>query len=268
MRDSLAQRLACEIARQPVVPGLWLVRFEQSGDALVRFGPGTDGARAALARVDADLGRLLECFRAADLLQSSAFIITGDRSLQPLHTLAYPNVVLESIGLVTSAPGHVNVDIAAWQALVRSYGGAAVVYATEEDSAVLARRALSAEAQRTRAFRVVSAAELAPLHADPQAWFGLEAAPGYALATPSRGATLGATELRGVSGYLPTQPGSTVGFVAWGSGIRGGVRVPSMSQIDIAPTVAALLGVSLPLADGSPLIGILGATPAIGGGPR
>ena len=51
---------------------------------------------------------------------------------------------------------------------------------------------------------------------------------------------------------------SAVGLVAWGAGIRPGVRVPSMSQIDVAPTVADLLGFELPGADGRPLVGILG----------
>ncbi len=52
--------------------------------------------------------------------------------------------------------------------------------------------------------------------------------------------------------------GSEVGFVAWGAGIRPGVRVPKMSQVDVAPTAAALLGLRLPDADGATVVGILG----------
>ena len=56
---------------------------------------------------------------------------------------------------------------------------------------------------------------------------------------------------------MPNQPGSAVGLVAWGAGVRSGMRVPSVSQIDVAPTVAALLGFDLEGVDGRPLDGIL-----------
>jgi hypothetical protein len=55
------------------------------------------------------------------------------------------------------------------------------------------------------------------------------------------------------------------GFVAWGRGVRAGVSVPWMRQVDVAPTVAALLGVGLSDAEGRPVVGILNvpATPEL-----
>jgi len=47
------------------------------------------------------------------------------------------------------------------------------------------------------------------------------------------------------------------GFVAWGSGVRRGVRIPWLRQIDVAPTVALLLGVPLDEADGRAPLGAL-----------
>ena len=47
------------------------------------------------------------------------------------------------------------------------------------------------------------------------------------------------------------------GFVAWGRGIRGGLRVPFMRQADVAPTLAQLLNLRLEGADGRPLVGLL-----------
>ncbi len=131
------------------------------------------------------------------------------------------------------------------------------MYARGEPEAVLARRLLDAEAERTRAFEVVSATELHRLAADPQAWFGLEAAPGYAFADGARPPLLRAARARGASGYLLEGRDAAVGFVAWGRGLRAGVRVPRMHQIDIAPTVAALLGLPLEGATGRPLVGVL-----------
>ena len=262
LRDELVERLACEIAAQPVTPALWLLTFEQSGTGLARDGPGSDGATMALSRVDAVLGRLIECFEAAGRADSTAFVVVGDRALFPIHSVVYPNTVLESVGLVTLAPLHLSTGIASWAALVRSYGGAGVVYAADEADALLARRALEEQAARTRAFRIVSAAELEPMHADPQAWFGIEGEPGYGIGKTARGPALRATDRRGLGGYLPTREGSAVGFVAWGAGVRPRARVPQLSQIDVAPTVAKMLGFELAGADGTPLVGILGRSGA------
>jgi hypothetical protein len=208
--------------------------------------------------VDAALGRLIECFEAAGIAESTALLVVGDRRLFPIHSVVYPNVALERAGLITRSPMHLGAGVAHWDAFVRSYGGAAVVYARGEEDALLARRALEEQADQTRAFRVVSARELLGLNADPEAWFGLEGVSGYGIGKAARGMMVQATERRGLGGYLPTLDGSEVGFVAWGAGIRPGVRVPKMSQVDVAPTAAALLGLRLPDADGKTVVGILG----------
>ncbi len=259
LRDELIAKLACEIARQPVTPGLWLLAFENSGTAIARDGPDSDGKRIALSQVDQAIGRMVDCFAAQGILDTTTFIVVGDRALFPIHSVVYPNVALERVGLITQAPMHLGAGIGSWDAYVRSYGGAGVVYADSEDSAILARQALEEEAERTRAFRVVPASELLRLDADPEAWFGLEGGSGYGIGKTARGLIVQATPRKGLGGYLPTRPGSDVGFVAWGAGVRPGVRVQRMSQVDVAPTVATLLGLTLPGPDGSPLVAILGA---------
>jgi len=256
-RDAFVEGLACEIARQPQTPALWLLSFEQSGTAISRSGPGSEGARQGLAGTDARIGRLLDCFEDAGIRDSTAWFVIGDRSFFPLHTIVYPNVELERVGLIT--PSSVRGSgIARWQAYVRSYGGAGVVYAEDESDALLARRALEEQARRTGAFRIVPASELETLQADPNAWFGLQGELGYGIGKSARGLLLEATERRGLGGSLPTQPGSAVGFVAWGAGVRPGVRLSDFSQVDVAPTLAELLDVELRGADGQPERGILG----------
>jgi hypothetical protein len=39
-------------------------------------------------------------------------------------------------------------------------------------------------------------------------------------------------------------------FIAWGAGIRAGARLKIVENIDVAPTIAHLLHVSLPIAEG------------------
>jgi hypothetical protein len=124
---------------------------------------------------------------------------------------------------------------------------------------VSARRALMDAASRTGAFRVVPAREMLDLGADPEAWFGLEAELGYAFNDAVRADLQRPAAIRGAGGYLPQRPEMDAGFVAWGRGVRSGVRVPRMRLTDVAPTVARLLGLELGDADGHALIGALTA---------
>jgi hypothetical protein len=58
---------------------------------------------------------------------------------------------------------------------------------------------------------------------------------------------------RGSHGHLPTHPQMLTAFVAAGPGIPEGRRIAEASQLDVAPTVAALLGLALPAAERPPL---------------
>lgn len=105
-----------------------------------------------------------------------------------------------------------------WNALARSNGGSAFVYARQEDDALLARRALEEAAGQTGAFHVVSAQEMLARGADPQAWFGIDAAPGWVFEDGAEGARLGPASQRAAGGYAPGEPRMATGLVAWGPG--------------------------------------------------
>ena len=61
----------------------------------------------------------------------------------------------------------------------------------------------------------------------------------------------------GTHGYLNSDPQMQAIFMAWGSGIKPGVRLGTISNLDVAPTIAALLGIELRNATGRPLTRIL-----------
>ena len=49
----------------------------------------------------------------------------------------------------------------------------------------------------------------------------------------------------GTHGYLSTEPKMNALFVASGAGIKRGAKLPSIENVDVAPTAAHLLGVEL-----------------------
>jgi predicted AlkP superfamily pyrophosphatase or phosphodiesterase len=264
-RDAALTGVACRLLRRSAAPSLVLLRLSQTRIALAAGWDAVTTA-AAFTSADAQIERLLECLDDADVLARSSLVVVGDHGSVSVHSVLAPNVVLADTGLLTPDP--YSDRLLSWSAIVRSNGGSAFVYAQSDADALLARRALELEAERTRSFRVVSAEEMMRLGADPEAWFGLEAVPGFAFTDVHKGPRLFAAAIGGTGGYLPGHAEMDVGFVAWGLGLRRGVRVPSMRLSDVAPTVGHLLGVDLEGGDGRVLVGVLDVPDAAAAPPR
>jgi hypothetical protein len=54
----------------------------------------------------------------------------------------------------------------------------------------------------------------------------------------------------GAHGYLASEPAMNAVFVAWGAGIKRGAKLQVVRTIDLAPTMAHLLGLELKGAEG------------------
>jgi predicted AlkP superfamily pyrophosphatase or phosphodiesterase len=260
-KDAAFIELACRVANSERDPGLWLIRLDQTASASWIAGPGSVQAQEAFERIDGAIGRLRECLEAAEQDSDTAILVTGDVTFQPVHSRVDPNVVLVSAGMVGRDPRS-STGVRSWLAFSRTNGRSAYVYARDAENALAARGLLDEESARTGAFDVVSAEALAAAGADPQAWFGLSARPGYFIGNGLVQPAVRPGERRGSHGAFPfLEPdASNIGFVAWGRGIRPQVRVPDLELVDIAPTIAALLGLRLEAdLDGERLIGILRA---------
>jgi predicted AlkP superfamily pyrophosphatase or phosphodiesterase len=253
-RDALLVGMVCRVLAAEPSPGLTLLRLSQTEPVLNARGPHSPQAREAFARVDADLGHLLGCLEEAGLLASAAIAVVGDHAVLPVHTAVRPNFVLAEAGLLSLETSGA---VESWSAVVRSNGGSAFVYAREDRSAVSARSALEAEAERSGAYRIVGADEMIRRDADSEAWFGIEARPGFAFDDAARGPLLRPATRRSAGGYLEPRSPPGPGFVLYGRGVRRGLRIPEIDQLDIAPTIAKLRGLELPGTRGRAFVGVL-----------
>jgi len=61
----------------------------------------------------------------------------------------------------------------------------------------------------------------------------------------------------GSHGYLNTDPDMSAIFIAWGAGIRKGIQVPEIRNVDVAPTIARLLGIEMRGVSGHILANVL-----------
>lgn len=213
---------------------------------------GRDGADVApaLARVDAHLAELQRAVAQAGLAARTTFVITGDHGFEDVQRTAHPNQILADAGLRTCPrPGR------GWRATAHLAGASAAVFVNprgDEATAVRAEAALRRVAGGR--LTVVSRQDLDALGAMPGAAFAIEAMPGFQLAG-SCGKGSGRLETAsgpraGTHGYLPFRPRMATGFVAAGPGVRPGVVIERMGLVDVAPTVARLLGVTAPPVEG------------------
>ncbi len=84
-------------------------------------------------------------------------------------------------------------------------------------------------------------------------WLATES--GYSFSGSQSGDDIVAPRLTpgGTHGFLPDQPDMLGTLVLHGAGIRKGTQLGKVQSIDVAPTMARLLGVEISGADGKPL---------------
>jgi len=75
----------------------------------------------------------------------------------------------------------------------------------------------------------------------------LTAKPGYSFSGATGGAVTAAVpQQAGSHGYLANDPELDAIFIASGYGITAGTKLDEVRSVDVAPTIAKLLGVPLP----------------------
>lgn len=189
----------------------------------------------------------------------TVFVIVGDHGFVPIHTEINLNALLLATGFATLEAGKI---VPSPDVRIAAVGGSAALYLRDgADPALGARLTTALRAEIDRRYRglveLIPRNELDAMGAFPSAALGFAATAGYMLVAVDAPLAMRPSALKGMHGYLPTMPGMATGFIAAGPGIRRGVEVPVVRQLDVAPTVAALMGLRLDQALGFPIAGIL-----------
>ena len=221
-----------------------------------------EGVRAAVAVVDQAVGVIVNAVDQGGLGRDTAIVVAGDHGFVDTHTALAPNVWLREAGLLGGGARAAASDRSRWQAVFHATGGATFLQLKDpNDRTTLARvRALLdalPPAQR-RLFRVIDQAALARDGVDPRAALALAAEPGITFSADIDGPALKAAR-GGAHGYYPDFAEIRTGFIAAGAGIAHHGPIDRLRLEDVAPTVAALLGIPLPGAEGVALPGVVAA---------
>ncbi len=224
-------------------------------------GPRSPEAYAAIRAADEQVREIWELLK-RDFAGQATLVIVSDHGFSPIEHTILPNVTLRDAGLVEVQDK--NVTGGAVHVVVQ--GGSALVYVLDRP-----RRAEIVETIKrkftgsTGIGKVVGPGQLhdhgvAEPTDDPHAPdMILFASEGYAFAETATGtaAMIDESKRRGTHGHDENLPNLHATFVAWGAGIKPGTQLGLFDNTDVAPTIAALLGLSMGETDGKPLAAAL-----------
>lgn len=217
------------------------------------FGPGSPEAHDALERIDSEVGDIVAAARRAE--PELVVAIVSDHGFAPVQHDINLGAAFVGSGLIrlNDAGAPVAWDAAPWP----SGGSAAVVLARRDDPALRVKvaallQALAAD-PASGVGRIISREEIAAMGGAPDADFFVDARIGYEFGPKLQGPLVTAGTQKGTHGYLPDHPEMRSTLLVEGPGLPVHGSLGEVDMRDIAPTLAVLMGVNLPTADGRPL---------------
>lgn len=247
-REKVARIVRWLELEAPLRPRLILSWWHGADRVAHQRGPDDAGVAAALREQDAELAALCAALDARDAWRDTTLFVVSDHGMTAVTALVPLRETLERAGVAA-----------------RVAGGGVVAHVFLADPAQRERaEAALAGVSGIDAYRRESLPEAMRLrHPTRTGDLVVVARPGVAL-RESPWAERALRRLasafgwkRGLHGYTPEHPDMGGIFFAMGRGVPAGTRLPAVRMIDVAPTVARLLGIDPPAAsEGHPIAGI------------
>lgn len=262
-RDLIWTRAAVHIMEK-YHPNLFYFHLLNTDANNHKYGPGSMASLTAYAYADTCIRELLDALDRAELREKTTIIVVTDHGFKTAQKLIRPNVVLRQQGLIRAA----GPSVTSCDGYVMASGGIAMFYAVN-----------SANKTETiaKAKPLIGNLEGVAVMVEPKdyASYGMPtpeanqqapdlvlfAKPGYAfhpshvLDTPITEVT--ADAYPGHHGYLNTDPQLDGVCIISGAAVKPGAKLEKITNLDIAPTTAKILGLTMPNVDGRVLQEVL-----------
>lgn len=212
-----------------------------------RYGPKTLAGGTAMAFLDGCVAQVVEAVHQAGMANRTTFLVVSDHGFKGYTNQIRTTVALETAGLAKAA-------------YVLPEGGTGFLYFNATNSPATSRKV--AELMKSvegiagvilpERFRALGL----PLpQQDPQMFdLLLTAKPSYSFSGATGGAVTAAVpQQAGSHGYLASDPELDAIFIASGYGVKAGAKLDEVRSLDVAPTIAKLLGLPFPTAKGKAL---------------
>lgn len=240
-------------------PNLLLLHLLQTDSLQHMYAPMSPAAYATYAYADACIARVVEAVRNAGLLDNTTFFVVSDHGFASFTHSIHLNYGLQQQHLLRKVG-----DSYSGPVLVKAEGGAAEVFIPDvEQRALLVGRLKSYFASLPGLAHVYTNQEALAIglpseqETDQAPQLFLTAAPDYAFSDEVATSLVTTHPAEGQHGYLNTDSDMQALFVASGAHIRQGVHLGAITNLQVAPTIAAILGLRLPDAQEKALSEIL-----------
>lgn len=247
-------------------PDLTLVHLTDVDTQRHLHGVRAPQVREAILRHDRRLGGILDILEENGLMDQTNVVILGDHYQKDTSMAIQMNYWLWQKGWLTVRAGRLH----QWQVYCKNCDGSAYVYIRKgsgylKDAVREFLRELAADAD-SGIEQLIEGRDGAAMGADPHCSFMLEAKDGYYFQDGLNGPFLSVENMDGITGpepmyathgYLPGKPGYQTVFMAKGPDVKENTDILSMCLVDEGPTLARLLGVTLPEADGRVITAML-----------
>jgi predicted AlkP superfamily pyrophosphatase or phosphodiesterase len=245
-RDQIWAKAGAYLVREHK-PNLLLVHFLSLDSIHHTYGPKTPAGNAGIAFLDSCVEKIVDAVRESGMQDRTTFFIVADHGFKAYTKEIRPGSALTEAGL-------------AGKVYVLAEGGSALVYVDKAQESELIPKTVKALEGVEGIDRVVTqdgyGALGLPLPAkDSQmGQLLLTAKSGYSFSGATGGpVTAAVPQQRGSHGYVNTDADMDALFIASGYGVKKGGNLGRIVNIDVAPSIAKLLGVGLPTAKGKPL---------------
>ena len=212
-------------------------------------GPMSAQALTTLKGIDGYVGELMAAYGSTP----PTLALVSDHGFAPVSKEVRPNVALREKKLLTTA----GTKLTSYKMVTWKAGATAAIVPLDPKDAVSARTATElftrlAKDPANGIARVLTNEETAGTFAGKSAACVLLARPGFVFSESWEPPLIARSTYKGAHGYAPDTPDMGASLFFWGDGVRRG-ELGEVDMIDVAPTIAALLDLELPEADGKPL---------------
>lgn len=263
-RDYIWKETATHLVRQ-YQPHLLLYHILNADATQHLYGEGSVPGHLSLVLSDKYVKEVLLALEDAGIRDRTTIFLVSDHGFMNIDYTLKPNVLLRKNGLL-------EIDeqgtITRARVQVVPAGGAAAVFALEPDTRnhdIEEAKKIFTNASGIARIITPDAYERfglpVPEDSDQVPDFYLEAEPHHSFSATAHGDTYYMEQDRrtGTHGFFHDRPEMETLFVASGYGIRSGVRLETVDNRVVAPTVACLLGLPMPTATVSALLEVLTA---------
>jgi predicted AlkP superfamily pyrophosphatase or phosphodiesterase len=214
------------------------------------YGPNTPEAYKAVAESDQRIGEIWDALQQPPFAGQSALFVVSDHGFAPYQKLIQPNVVLKELGLIATDDQGKVTERKAWCV---AQGGSAFIYVLSDEQRAEVTNSLAKKlADVDGVLDVMRPSEFAGLGVpdpskNPEAPdLVLTTGPGYSFGNNVTGQVIvDAGGSKGSHGHDPRPDYMHAMFVAAGTGIKPGAKLKLINNVDVAPTIAHLLGLGM-----------------------